>query len=123
MTLVSQSAASLEWFEMKPKYMPSEATILRLMNTEIKRTPDGTPHYNTLNHWNNEEWFSSITNVSGTGKYRFNQLGTDGFAWRQTRCKSKDEAIEMLCTSPHRLVQVKEGDGQYEVRTYYMEGY
>lgn len=100
---------------------------MELKNVEIEYIThaDGSvePHYNTLNHWNNEAWFGNICTVSGTGKYRFNQLGTDGFAHWQHRFKSKDEAIEFLCYSPHRLVWVKEGDGQYEVRQNYMEGY
>ena len=99
------------------------ARIEELKNVEIKYTPDGEPHYNTLNHWNNEEWFGSLCNVSGTGKYRFNQVGTDGFAWSQMRFKNKDDAIAYLCHGVQRYYQVKEGDGQYEVRTYYMEGY
>ena len=94
-----------------------------MKNVEIEYTADGEPHYNTLNHWNNEAWFGNICSVSGTGKYRFNQIGTTGFAHWQHRFKSKDDAIEFLCYSPHRMVQVKEGDGQYEVRTTYMEGY
>ena len=99
---------------------------IEMKNVEIRMIPSGDdliPCYTDLNHWNNEEWFGSMCQVSGTGKYRFNQLGTDGFAWRQYRFKSKDEAIEFLCMGMHRFVQVKEGDGQYEVRTAYMEGY
>jgi len=94
-----------------------------MKNVEIEYTPNGEPHYNTLNHWNNEEWFGSKAIVYGTGKYRFNQIGTDGFAWSQYRFNSKDDAMAYLCRCPHQLIQVKEGDGQYEVRTTYMEGY
>ncbi len=94
-----------------------------MKNVEIKYTPNGEPHYHTLNHWNNEDWFGHICMVSGTGKYRFNQIGSTGFAHWQHRFKSKDDAIAFLCRSPHQLIQVKEGDGQYEVRTTYMEGY
>lgn len=104
----------------------SPERIEELKNVEIRIIPFGDeliPHYQDLNHWNNEKWFGSTCNVSGTGKYRFNQLGTDGFAWRQSRFKNKDDAIQFICNCQHRLVQVKEGDGQYEVRTYYMEGY
>lgn len=77
----------------------------------------------TPNHWNNEEWFGSICMVSGTGKYRFNQYGRTGFAHWQHRFNNKDDAIEWLCHAPNRVVQVKEDDGQYEVRTKYMDGY
>ena len=111
---------------MKPKYMPSEETITRLRTTEITSYVQNDvvmEHYDTKNHWNNEEWFGSTCDVSGTGKYRFNQLGTDGFAYTQYRFSNKDDAIQFLCNCQHRMVQVEEGDGQYEVRTYYMEGY
>ena len=96
---------------------PSEEVIQALTDTEIGE------HFNTKNHWNNEEWFGAITHVSGTGKYRFNQFGRTGFAHWQYRFKNKDEAIEFLCRCSHTLHQVRKGDGQYEVRTYYMEGF
>lgn len=111
--------------EMSFKALSPER-ILELKNVEIEMIDCGkemVANYQTQNHWNNEEWFGSICQVSGTGKYRFNQLGTDGFAWRQYRFNNKDDAIEFLCMGMHRFVQVKEGDGQYEVRTTYMEGY
>ncbi len=106
----------------------SPARIEELTNVEIEMIlkHDGSghyPNYNTLNHWNNEEWFGHICHVSGTGKYRFNQIGTTGFAHWQHRFTSKDAAIEFLCRGMHTFVQVKEGEGQYEVRTTYMEGY
>lgn len=73
-----------------------------------------TPH--TRNHWNEPEWSLKKTMVSGSGKYRFNQYGTDGFAYWQYRCKTKDEAIDFLCLQGMRLYRVKEGDPQYDVR-------
>lgn len=101
---------------------------MELKNVEIKydtypETGVQEPQFNTLNHWNNEEWFGLVCMVYGTGKYRFNQYGTDGFAHWQYRFTSKDAAIEFLCRAHQRLVQVFEGDGQYEVRQNYMEGY
>ena len=111
---------------MKPTHMPSEETITRLRTTDIMTYVQNDvvkQHYDTKNHWNNEEWFGAITSVSGKGKYRFNQLGTDGFAYSQYRFSNKDDAIQFLCNCQHRLVQVEEGNGQYEVRTYYMDGY
>ena len=54
--------------------------------------------------------------VIGTGKYRFNQYGTDGFAYWQHRFNTKDEAIEYLCRSrPQNLRRVDSTDPQYEV--------
>tara|TARA_R100001509_G_C4818091_1_gene198828 strand:+ start:42 stop:329 length:288 start_codon:yes stop_codon:yes gene_type:complete len=54
--------------------------------------------------------------VSGTGKYRFNQYGRNGFAWRQTRFKNKDKAIEWLCIQrPYSVVRVMPDNPQYEV--------
>ncbi len=54
--------------------------------------------------------------LSGTGKYRFNQYGTDGFAYWQYRFKTKDAAIEWLCHSrPQNLRRVDPTDPQYEV--------
>tara|TARA_R110001592_G_scaffold45387_2_gene145091 strand:+ start:576 stop:905 length:330 start_codon:yes stop_codon:yes gene_type:complete len=104
---------------------PHRQTELKNTKIEYITYGDGSvePHYNTLNHWNNEAWYGHICHVSGTGKYRFNQIGTTGFAHWQHRFSSKDDAIEFLCRGMHQFVQVKEGDGQYEVRTTYMEGY
>lgn len=86
-------------------------------------TPNPDIHA-TLNHWNHEEWFGNMTNVSGKGKYRFNQYGRYGFAHWQYRFTTKDEAIEWLCHSRQYPVrQVTDTDAQYHVRTYYMEGY
>ena len=96
---------------------PSEEVIQALTDTEIGE------HFNTKNHWNNEEWFGAISQVFGTGKYRFNQLGRTGFAHWQYRFKNKDEAIAFICRFTNHLSQVRKGDGQYEVRTYYMEGF
>ena len=79
--------------------------------------------FRTLNHWNNPAWLNSICQVHGTGKYRFNFFGSDGFAYTQYRFKSKDEAIQFLCSHQNRLVQVTESNGyqgQYHVRQHYL---
>ena len=55
--------------------------------------------------------------VCGTGKYRFNQYGTDGFAWRQFRFKTKDDAMEYLgdFARDFPLRRVKPDQPQYQV--------
>lgn len=72
------------------------------------------PH--TKNHWNNPEWDGQTTFVRGTGKYRFNQYGTDGFAWTQYRFNNKNDAILFLCSYPNTLCWVNQTNPQYEVR-------
>ena len=72
------------------------------------------PH--TANHWNNPDWDGQTTTVRGTGTYRFNQYGTDGFAWTQYRFQNKNDAIGFLCSCRHHLEWVREGHPQYEVR-------
>jgi len=52
--------------------------------------------------------------VIGSGKYRFNQYGTDGKAWRQYRFKTKDEAMESLSGRTLPLGMVKPGQDQYD---------
>ena len=75
----------------------------------------------TWTHWNHPDWMGSICQISGTGKYRFNQYGTDGFAYWQYRFKTKDEAITFLCMQSNPVNQVFAGHPQYEVRDYYLE--
>ena len=55
--------------------------------------------------------------VSGSGPYRFNQYGTDGFAWRQFRFKTKDEAMEYLgdFARSFPLRRIKPEQPQYQV--------
>lgn len=101
----------------KEKVSPYTIQLL----SEITPNPD---IHATLNHWNNEDWFSSKTTVSGKGKYRFNQYGRTGFAHWQYRFQTKDEAIQWLCHGrPYSVQQVDDTHPQYHVRTYYMEGY
>ena len=52
--------------------------------------------------------------IIGSGKYRFNQYGTDGKAWRQYRFKTKDEAMESLSGRTLPLGMVKPGQDQYD---------
>ena len=68
--------------------------------------------------WNNWDFNCKTCQVEGKGKYRFNQYGTGGFAWRQSRFQTKDEAIQFLLWSrPFQLGWAKPNDPQYEVRT------
>jgi len=54
--------------------------------------------------------------VSGTGKYRFNQYGTDGFAYRQWRFKTKDAAMDYLARwTSVPVYRVKPDQPQYQV--------
>lgn len=73
------------------------------------------------NQWNNPEWAGHICMVSGSGKYRFNQYGTTGFAHWQHRFKTKDAAIEWLSRSTQMVQRVYPDHPQYEVRTYYLD--
>ena len=56
-------------------------------------------------------------NVIGSGPYRFNQYGTDGFAYSQFRFKTKDEAMEYLgdFARSFPLRRVKPDQPQYKV--------
>jgi hypothetical protein len=78
------------------------------------------PNPSTWTHWTHPDWFGQMTTVHGTGKYRFNHFGSDGFTYWQYRFKSKDEAIEFLSMQGNRLYWVKPDHPQYEVRQEYM---
>lgn len=58
---------------------------------------------------------SDTTQVFGSGKYRFNQYGSDGHPHWQFRYKTKDAAIQALCGMSNRVYWVKEGEPNYEV--------
>ena len=96
-------------------HKPSEENISRMMITD--KTVE-------LNQWNNEDWFGHTCMVSGTGKYRFNQYGTTGFAHWQYRFSTKDAAISWLCwTRGVTVRRVEKDHPQYEVRTYRLGDY
>lgn len=78
------------------------------------------PNPSTWTHWTHPDWFGQMTTVHGTGKYRFNHFGSDGFTYWQYRFNSKDEAIEFLTMQGHRLYWVKPDHPQYEVRQEYL---
>lgn len=52
--------------------------------------------------------------VHGSGKYRFNQNGSDGKTWGQYRFKTKDEAMGFLAGRTLPLSWVKPGQDQYD---------
>lgn len=71
-----------------------------------------------MEQWENPDWKNSSCEIQGSGKYRFNQYGTTGFAWRQFRFRTKDEAMSYLAGFPLSLRRVMPDHPQYNVQVW-----
>jgi hypothetical protein len=71
-----------------------------------------------MEQWENPEWEDSSCQIQGSGKYRFNQYGTDGYAWRQFRFKTKDAAMNYLSMFTLPLQRVMPDQPQYNVQVW-----